>query len=87
MYGVFVALSSDELSYAELKDFADFLRRELLLVQDVAKIETYGEQVEAIYVELDRDRMSQLGIPPWCGRPFRAVAIHASIILPNARGL
>ncbi|MFQ5415444.1 MAG: efflux RND transporter permease subunit [Myxococcota bacterium] len=63
VYGVFIAIYGDEYSYAELKKYVDFLRRELLLVHDVAKITTYGERVEAIYVELDRDRMSQLGIP------------------------
>jgi multidrug efflux pump subunit AcrB len=63
VYGVFVAIFGDEYTYAELKNFVDLLRRELLLVQDVAKIETFGERVEAIYVELNRDRMSQLGIP------------------------
>jgi multidrug efflux pump subunit AcrB len=62
VYGAFVAIFGDEYSYAELKEFVDLLRRELLLVQDVAKIETFGERVEAIYVELNRDRMSQLGI-------------------------
>ncbi len=64
VYGVFVAIYGDEYSYAELKDYVDLLRRELLLVRDVAKIETFGERTEAVYVELDRDRMSQLGISP-----------------------
>ncbi len=64
VFGVFFVLYGDEFGYAELKKTADLLRRELLLVQDVAKIEPYGELTEAIYVELDRDRMSQLGIPP-----------------------
>ncbi len=45
VYGIFVAIHGDEYSYAELKKYVDFLRRELLLVQDVAKIETYGELV------------------------------------------
>jgi multidrug efflux pump subunit AcrB len=63
VYGVFVAIYGDEYSYAELKKYVDLLRRELLLVQDVAKIETFGERLEAIFVELSRDRMSQLGIP------------------------
>ncbi len=63
VYGVFVAIYGDEYSYAELKNVVDLFRRELLLVQDVAKIETYGEFVEAIYVELERDRMAELGIP------------------------
>ncbi|MBW2286940.1 MAG: efflux RND transporter permease subunit [Deltaproteobacteria bacterium] len=63
VFGVFIAIFGDEYSYAELKEYVDVLRRELLLVQDVAKIETFGERVEAIYVDLNRDRMSQLGIP------------------------
>ena len=63
VYGIFIAFSGDGYSYAEIKDVVDFMRRELLLVQDVGKIDTYGERTEAIYVELSRDRMSQLGIP------------------------
>ncbi|WP_295627166.1 efflux RND transporter permease subunit [uncultured Nitrosomonas sp.] len=64
VYGIFIAVLGDEYSYSELKDVVDLLRRELLLVQDVAKIDTFGERIEAIYVELNRDRMSKLGISP-----------------------
>jgi multidrug efflux pump subunit AcrB len=64
VYGIFIAITGDGYSYAEIKDVVDLLRRELLLVKDVGKIDTYGERTEAIYVELNRDRMSQLGIPP-----------------------
>lgn len=63
VYGIFIAIYGADYSYAELKTVVDLLRRELLLVKDVGKIDTYGERVEAIYVELNRDRMSQLGIP------------------------
>ena len=63
VYGIFLAFSGDGYSYAEIKDVVDFMRRELLLVEGVGKIDTYGERTEAIYVELSRDRMSQLGIP------------------------
>jgi multidrug efflux pump subunit AcrB len=64
VFGVFLAVTSDGYSYAELKDYVDILRRELLLVDDVGKITTYGEQTEAIYISFDRDQMSQLGIQP-----------------------
>ena len=64
VYGIFIAVYGDGYSYAEIKDVVDLLRRELLLVQDVGKIDTYGERTEAVYVELNRDRMSQLGISP-----------------------
>ncbi|MCP5060034.1 MAG: efflux RND transporter permease subunit [bacterium] len=63
VYGVFVAVYGPEYNYAELKDFVELLRRELLLVQDVAKIELWGERTEAIYVEPSRERMSQLNVP------------------------
>lgn len=63
VYGMFVAIYGDGYSYAEIKDVVDLLRRELYLVEDVGKIDTFGERTEAIYVELNRDRMSQLGIP------------------------
>ena len=62
VYGIFVAIYGEGYSYAELKDVVDMLRKELLLVEDVGKIDTYGERTEAVYVELDRDRMSQMGI-------------------------
>ena len=64
VYGIFFALYGEEYSYAELWEVAKLLRRELLLVQDVAKIDIIGDRPEVIYVELNRDRMSQLGIPP-----------------------
>jgi multidrug efflux pump subunit AcrB len=62
VFGVYFTLYGDEYSYRELYDFAKLLRRELVLVQDVAKVELSGVQNEVIYVEFDRERVSQLGI-------------------------
>ncbi len=62
VYGNFIAVYGKGFSYAELKKVTDMLRRELLLVEDVGKIDTFGEYIEAIYVELNSDRMSQMGI-------------------------
>lgn len=62
VYGILLALTGDGYTYAELKEFAKLLRKELLLVKDVAKIIIQGDQEEVIYVELDRARMSQLDI-------------------------
>ncbi len=62
VFGIFGVVYGDEYSYAELKKVIDFLRKELVLVQDVAKIETFGERVEAVFVELSRERMASLGI-------------------------
>jgi multidrug efflux pump subunit AcrB len=62
VYGIFYAIYGEGYSYKELEDYADFLRTEILLVPDVAKVDFFGLQPEAVYVELDRDRMAQLGI-------------------------
>ncbi len=63
VYGVLLAVYGDEYTYRELEDFVDLLRRELVLVGGVSKVELVGVQSEAIYVQLNRDRMAQLGIP------------------------
>ena len=64
VYGVFIALYGDEYSDRELYDVAKMLRRELVLVKDVAKVELFGVLQEVVYVEFDRERLSQIGISP-----------------------
>jgi multidrug efflux pump subunit AcrB len=64
VYGVFLALYGDEYSDRELYDVAKLLRKELVLVKDVAKVELFGVVSEAVYVEFDRERLSQIGISP-----------------------
>jgi multidrug efflux pump len=62
VYGVIYALESDGFNYAELKTFADDVRQQLLRVQDVAKVELFGEQDEKVYVEISQKRLAQLGL-------------------------
>ena len=62
VFGIFGAVYGDEYDYAELKKVIDLLRKELVLVEGVAKISTFGERVESVYVELNRERMASLGI-------------------------
>jgi multidrug efflux pump len=62
VYGVIYALESDGFSYAELKQFADDVRQQLLRVQDVAKVELFGVQEEKLYVEISQKRLAQLGL-------------------------
>jgi len=64
VYGVFFALSGKGYSYAELEDYADALKTELLLCEDVARIDLWGARQEVLYVEMQRARMATLGITP-----------------------
>ena len=64
VYGVFLAITGDGYTYAEMLEYAKTLKRELLVVQDVAKVAFWGAIEEAVYVEMSRAKMSQLGISP-----------------------
>ena len=64
VFGVFYGVYGDGYSYADLKDYAKVLRRELLLCQDVAKIEMIGDQPEVVYFEIPRARLAASGISP-----------------------
>ncbi|MGE4488997.1 MAG: efflux RND transporter permease subunit [Kiritimatiellales bacterium] len=64
VFGVFFALTGDGCTYADLKDYADELKKELLLCDDVAKVGFWGMQQEMIYVEFDRALLTQLGLSP-----------------------
>jgi multidrug efflux pump subunit AcrB len=82
VYGVYFAISGDGFSPRELKDYAKYLRKELLLVDEVAKIDIWGDQREVIYVEFPRSRLSQLGISP--DRIFGTLASQ-NLITPAGR--
>lgn len=54
VYGVIYALEAEGFSYAELKDFANDARQQLLRVPDVAKVELFGAQDEKVFVEISQ---------------------------------
>ncbi|CAN5343024.1 multidrug efflux RND transporter permease subunit MexK [soil metagenome] len=62
-FGSIFALSGDGFTYAEIKDYADFVRQQLLRVPSVAKVELYGVQDEKINIEFSHKKFAQLGIP------------------------
>lgn len=64
VFGTVVNLTGDGYSYAELKDVADEVRDELLLIDEVAKVEIHGEQEERVFVEYNNARLAELGLSP-----------------------
>ncbi|WP_213609745.1 efflux RND transporter permease subunit [Pseudoalteromonas sp.] len=63
VYGVMYAVTGDGYSYDELKDYVDFLKRELVLVDGVSKVTVAGEQQAQVMVEISTRKLAQLGIP------------------------
>jgi len=61
-YGSIFALSGDGFTYAELKDYADLVRQQLLGVKKVSKVELFGVQDEKINIEFSHKKFAQLGL-------------------------
>ncbi|HET9679138.1 MAG TPA: efflux RND transporter permease subunit [Gammaproteobacteria bacterium] len=64
VYTNIYALEGDGYSFAELKNYADHLRSELLRVPDVAKVDYFGEQAQRVYIEISNAKLATLGISP-----------------------
>lgn len=62
VYGIYFALTGEGYSAADLRDFAEYLRKQLLLVPGVAKITTNGISNEAVYIDISRARMAEMGV-------------------------
>lgn len=62
VYGVFLSISGDGYTIDELKDYADDLKKELLRIDDVAKISLWGVPQKVIYVEFKRSQLAMLEI-------------------------
>ncbi|WP_259754249.1 efflux RND transporter permease subunit [Pseudomonas sp. GCEP-101] len=63
VYGILLSLSGDGYSYQELRDYADYLRRELVLVPGVSKVVVSGLQAEQVQVQVSREKMNAMGVP------------------------
>ena len=64
VFGTIINLTGDGYSYAQLKDVADDVRDELLLIDEVAKVAIHGEQEERVFVEYHNARLAELGLSP-----------------------
>ncbi len=62
VYGSMYALTGDGFDYAALKKQAEFIRTELLKIDDVAKVEFFGEQEQRLFIELSNAKLVNLGL-------------------------
>ena len=64
MTGLLYAVKGDGISHAELSDIAEDIKRRLLKVPMVKKVDIYGKQAKKVYVEFSHQRLAALGITP-----------------------
>ncbi len=64
VYTNIYVLQGDGFSPAQLHDYADRLRTELLRVPDVNKVDYFGDPEQRIYVEIPNAQLAKLGLTP-----------------------
>lgn len=64
VFGTVLSIRGEGYDYADLKDIADDVRDELLRIDEVAKVEIYGDQEERIFVEFDNNKLAEFGLSP-----------------------
>ncbi|MCZ6526213.1 MAG: efflux RND transporter permease subunit, partial [Gammaproteobacteria bacterium] len=62
VFGHLLALTGDGYTYAELEEYAKHLKKELSLVDGVAKVVFWGQQKKVIYIDSSQTQISQLGL-------------------------
>ena len=64
VYGLLYAVKGDGIGLAELSDTAEDIKRRLLKVPMVKKVDVIGKQAKKVYVEFSNERLAALGITP-----------------------
>jgi multidrug efflux pump subunit AcrB len=64
VYTNIYALQGDGYTPAQLHDYADQLRAELLRVPGVGKVDYFGDQNQRIYIDIANAQLAKLGISP-----------------------
>lgn len=62
VFGYFLAVTGEGYSYADLKDYVDYLTRELVIVEGVGKVNVSGIRHEELVLEINRTNMKSLGL-------------------------
>ncbi|GAB2651077.1 efflux RND transporter permease subunit [Vibrio panuliri] len=62
VYGIMLMLTGDGYDYIELKRYADYLRRDLELVDGVGKVSIAGAQQEQLFVEVSLEQLAAFNL-------------------------
>jgi multidrug efflux pump subunit AcrB len=62
VYGVYMVLHGEGYTWRDLYDTADAIKKQLVLIDGVRKVEIDGEQREVVYLDISRSQLAELGI-------------------------
>ena len=72
-YGIVYGFTADGFTHRELRDHVEEVRKQLLQVPDISKVDMLGAQDERVYVEFSTEQLAGLGID----RPALIAALQA----------
>jgi len=78
VYGMLYAVHAPGYTPGEIADMSRHISRALKALPRVAKVQTAGEPVEAMYVEIDHGRLTGLGVP--LDGVFSSIAIENQVV-------
>ncbi|MBE9487614.1 MAG: efflux RND transporter permease subunit [Bacteroidetes bacterium] len=65
VYGIYYALVADDgFSFKEMRDIAQDIKTQLVIVDNVQKVSLYGEQTEVVNVYISTSTLSNIGVNP-----------------------
>ena len=65
VFGVYYALTADDgFEYSELEDYAEVIRRELVPISEISKVELFGIQPKVINIEITESKLVNAGVTP-----------------------
>jgi multidrug efflux pump subunit AcrB len=62
VFGHLLAVTGDGFNYAELEEYAKEIRKQLRVVEGVARVDLWGVQDKVIYVDAVESQLSELGL-------------------------
>lgn len=62
VYGLMLGITGDGFSYAEVDDYVKELQKEISLLKGVARVGLWGNQQEAVFIDISASKVASLGI-------------------------
>jgi multidrug efflux pump subunit AcrB len=64
VFGFLLGVTADGYNYAQLHDYVKAIRKELKVIPNVARVDTWGIQQRQIYIDVSQSQISELGLTP-----------------------
>lgn len=64
VYGLMLGVVGDGFSYREIEDYVKIMQKEISLIKGVARVDLWGNQQSAIYIDISENKLASLGISP-----------------------